>query len=155
MHTSYLSFFLHRQNFWRLKFTPKKRVNYTVNCQFFVNYTVNCQFFALNLKKFTPDKKNLHGRRPWRPWQTRSSWFNCALRDDEAVHWVIIGHYDAVEVGNWLYWVSRGHSCLYILHKVEIWTGVTHASLTHSQMKDRATQLLRDAVIYVLAEFVR
>ena len=32
-------------------------------------YTVNCQFFALNLKKFTPAKKNLHGRRPWRPWQ--------------------------------------------------------------------------------------
>ena len=22
-HTSYLSFFLHRQNFWRIKFTPK------------------------------------------------------------------------------------------------------------------------------------
>ena len=31
---------------------------------------------------------------------TRSSWFNCALRDDEAVYWVIIGHYEAVEVGN-------------------------------------------------------
>ena len=27
-HTFYLSFFLHRQNFWRIKFTPKKRVNY-------------------------------------------------------------------------------------------------------------------------------
>ena len=27
-HTSYLSFFLHEQNFWRIKFTPKKRVNY-------------------------------------------------------------------------------------------------------------------------------
>ena len=24
-------------------------------------YTVNCQFFALNLSKFTPAKKNLHG----------------------------------------------------------------------------------------------
>ena len=32
-------------------------------------YTLNCQFFALNLKKFTPAKKNLHRRRPWRPWQ--------------------------------------------------------------------------------------
>ena len=31
---------------------------------------------------------------------TRSSWFNCALRDDEALYWVIIGHYEAVEVGN-------------------------------------------------------
>ena len=27
-HTWYLSFFLHEQNFWRIKFTPKKRVNY-------------------------------------------------------------------------------------------------------------------------------
>ena len=27
-HTSYLSFFLHEQNFWRIKFTLKKRVNY-------------------------------------------------------------------------------------------------------------------------------
>ena len=28
LHTWYLSFFLHWQNFWRIKFTPKKRVNY-------------------------------------------------------------------------------------------------------------------------------
>ena len=27
-HTWYLSFFLHEQNFWRIKFTPKKHVNY-------------------------------------------------------------------------------------------------------------------------------
>ena len=32
--------------------------------------------------------------------QTRSSWLNCALRDDEAVYWVSIGHYEAVAVGN-------------------------------------------------------
>ena len=31
---------------------------------------------------------------------TRSSWFICALRDDEAVYWVSIGHYEAVAVGN-------------------------------------------------------
>ena len=30
----------------------------------------------------------------------RSSWLNCALRDDEAVYWVSIGHYEAVAVGN-------------------------------------------------------
>ena len=63
-----------------------------------------------------------------------------ALRDDEAVYWVSIGRYEAVAVDNWWYWVSRGHLCLYILHKVEIWTGVTDASLT--TLKDRATQLL-------------
>ena len=32
--------------------------------------------------------------------QTRSSWLNCGLRDDEAVYWVSIGHYEAVAVGN-------------------------------------------------------
>ena len=79
--------------------------------------------------------------------QTRSSWLNCALRDDEAVYWVSIGHYEAVAVGNWWYWVSRGYLCLYLLHKVKIWTGVTGA-LTHwltdslTTLKDRATQLL-------------
>ena len=55
-HTSYLSFFLHGQNFWRIKFTPKKRVNYDkihgklpIFCVITAKYTVNCQFFALNL----------------------------------------------------------------------------------------------------------
>ena len=62
----------------------------------------------------------------------RSSWLNSALRDDEAVYWVSIGHYEALAIGNWWYWVSRGHSGLYILQKVEIWTGVTDASLTDS-----------------------
>ena len=33
-------------------------------------------------------------------YKTRSSWLNCALRDDEAVYWVSIGHYEAVAVGN-------------------------------------------------------
>ena len=32
--------------------------------------------------------------------KTRSSWLNCALRDDEAVYWVSIGHYEEVAVGN-------------------------------------------------------
>ena len=31
---------------------------------------------------------------------TRSSWLNCALRNDKAVYWVSIGHYEAVAVGN-------------------------------------------------------
>ena len=61
---------------------------------------------------------------------TRYSWLYCTLQDDEAVYWVSIGYYEAVAVGNWWYWVSRGHWCLYLLHKVEIWTGVTYAWLT-------------------------
>ena len=32
--------------------------------------------------------------------QTRSSWVNCALRDEEAVYWVSVAHYEAVAVGN-------------------------------------------------------
>ena len=32
--------------------------------------------------------------------RTRSSWLNCALRDDKAVYWVSKGHYEAVAVGN-------------------------------------------------------
>ena len=32
--------------------------------------------------------------------KTRSSWLNCASRDDEAVYWVSIGHYEAVAVGH-------------------------------------------------------
>ena len=38
------------------------------------------------------------------------------------MYWVSIEHYEAVAFGNWWYWVSRGHPCLYILQKVEIWT---------------------------------
>ena len=30
--------------------------------------------------------------------KTRSSWLKCALRDDEAVYWVSLGHYEAVAV---------------------------------------------------------
>ena len=32
--------------------------------------------------------------------KTRSNWLNCALRDDEAVYWVSIGHYEAEAVSN-------------------------------------------------------
>ena len=32
---------------------------------------------------------------------TRSSWVNCALRDEEAVHWVSsVAHYETLVVGN-------------------------------------------------------
>ena len=55
-HTWYLSFFLHEQKFWRIKFTPKKRVNYDkiysklpIFCVIMAKYRVNCQFFAFNL----------------------------------------------------------------------------------------------------------
>ena len=45
-------------------------------------------------------RKIVSNPRTEKDYQTRSSWFNCALRDDEALYWVIIGHYEAVEVGN-------------------------------------------------------
>ena len=37
------------------------------------------------------------------------------------------------------YKVSKGLVCLYILEKVEIWSGVTDAAHTHSQTEYRAT----------------
>ena len=40
------------------------------------------------------------GREDQAKYKTRSSWLNCALRDDEAVSWANIGHYEAVAVGN-------------------------------------------------------
>ena len=77
-------------------------------------------------------------------------WLNCALRVDEAIYWIGIGHQwlvlggtESVWGGNWCYWVSGGHWCLYILNKVEIWSGVTNALPTDWQtLKNRATQLL-------------
>ena len=47
-----------------------------------VTSTVGCKMIGEKLKR------------------TRSSWFNCALRDDEAVCWVSIGHYEVLAVGN-------------------------------------------------------
>ena len=64
---TYLIFviFFTQAKFLENKIYTKKRVNYTVNCQFFVNYTVNCQFFALNLYKFTLGNFFLHRHRLW------------------------------------------------------------------------------------------
>ena len=68
-HTWYLSFFLHEQNFWRIKFTPKKGVNYDkihrklpILCVITAKYTVNCQFRVKSVKIYT-SQKNLHWRR--------------------------------------------------------------------------------------------
>ena len=52
---------------------------------------------------------------------------------------VVLGQYNSVLLSIKLYWVSKGLVCLYILEKVEIWSGVTDASQT---TEDRATQLL-------------
>ena len=48
----------------------------------------------------TPEnmKKKLEREREVK--KTRSSWLNCALRGDEAVYWVSLGHYEAEAVGN-------------------------------------------------------
>ena len=48
-------------------------------------------YVIFNCKRKKWDKKCL---------ETRSSWLNCALRDDEAVYLVSRGHYEAVAVGN-------------------------------------------------------
>ena len=63
-------------------------------------------FPFLSLAQFTTFKESMINRlsnlinRNRLETKTRSSWLNCALRDDEAVYWVSIGHYEAVAVGN-------------------------------------------------------
>ena len=56
---------------------------------------------------------------------------------------VVLGQYNSVLLSIKLYWVSKGLVCLYILEKVEIWSGDTDASQTDRQTTEyRATQLL-------------
>ena len=97
--------------------------------------TYRTEYISLNNKLIgQPSRQswNCHQQTNEKWFNYRSSCINCALQNDEDVYWVSIGHYEAVAVGYWWYWVSVGHLCLYILHKVEIWTGVTDALLTHS-----------------------
>ena len=46
---------------------------------------------------------------------------------------VVLGQYNSVLLRIKLYWVSKGLVCLYILEKVEIWSGDTDACHTHRQ----------------------
>ena len=84
------------------------------------------------------------------------SWLNSALRDDKLQvvldgrywvgkwrYWLVLGQYKLVLLGIRWYRVSKGLVCLYILEKVEIWSGDTDASQTDRQTTEyRATQLL-------------
>ena len=45
-------------------------------------------------------------------------------------YWLVLGQYKLVLLDIRWYMVSKGLVCLYILEKVEIWSGVTDASLT-------------------------
>ena len=63
-HTKFLENKIYTEKRRKLRQNTQKIANFL---RYNAKYTVNCQFFALHLKKFTPAKKNLHGRRPWRP----------------------------------------------------------------------------------------
>ena len=52
----------------------------------------------LHGRQETKEKQETRGIKETR--ETRSSWLNCALRDDEAVHWVSIGYCEALAIGN-------------------------------------------------------
>ena len=62
LHTWYLSFFLHWQNFWRIKFTPKKRVNYD-------KIHSKLPIFRVKSLKIYTGQKKFTRTCPWRPWQ--------------------------------------------------------------------------------------
>ena len=53
---------------------------------------------------------------------------------------VVLGQYNLVLLGIKWYWISIGFLCLYILKKVEIWTGVTIAGQRRQTRKDRSAQ---------------
>ena len=58
-------------------------------------------------------------------------------------YWLVLGQYKLELLGFRWYRVSKGLVCLYILEKVEIWSGVTDASHTDWQTSEyRATQLV-------------
>ena len=58
-------------------------------------------------------------------------------------YWLVLGQYKLELLGFRWYRVSKGLVCLYILEKVEIWSGVTNASHTDWQTSEyRATQLV-------------
>ena len=66
-HTSYLSFFLHKQNFWRIKFTPKKRVNYDkihrklpIFLRYYGKIHSKLPIFRVESVKIYTGQKNLH-----------------------------------------------------------------------------------------------
>ena len=67
-----------------------------------------------------------------------------SLHGDTGWHLVVLGHYKLVLLNTWWYRVTIGLLCLYLLKKVEIWSGVTDAGHTHRQhnIDDRATQLV-------------
>ena len=50
-------------------------------------------------------------------------------------YWLVLDQYKLVLFDIRWYRVSKGLVCLYILEKVEIWSGVTDASQTHRQQK--------------------
>ena len=52
-------------------------------------------------------------------------------------YWLVLGQYKLVLLGIRWYMVSKGLVCLYILEKVEIWSGDTDAWHTHSLTDNR------------------
>ena len=66
---SYLSFLLHRQDFWIPNFYTQKLRKTPKNYNKYPKKVYNMQFFAFNLENFTPDRIFLHGHRPWCPRQ--------------------------------------------------------------------------------------
>ena len=60
VHTSYLSFLLHRQDFRTPNFTPKKTTKVTKNAKNVSEKVIYMHFFSLILEKITPHRKFLH-----------------------------------------------------------------------------------------------
>ena len=69
-HTSYLSFFFTQAKFLENKIYTENRINYD-------KLHSKLQIFRIKSLKIYTGQKNLHGRRPWRPWQISGMCLQC------------------------------------------------------------------------------
>ena len=119
-HTWYLSFFLHWQNFWRIKFTPKKRVNYDkihsklpIFCVITAKYTVNCKFFRVRSVKIYTSQKKFTWTSSVRPWQISGMVLSSII---SLVFWLTLGIFLVEYIHNIFQVFLRIFSMVFLAH---------------------------------------
>ena len=89
-----------KTNILQNKETNMPKYSYGENLLMLFNLSISL-YLTLAQSATNTKTKSLQTREQiYKKKKTRSSWLNCALRDDEAVYWVSVGHYEVVAVGN-------------------------------------------------------
>ena len=70
-------------------------------------------------------------------------------------YWLVLGQYKLVLLDIRWYMVSKGLVCLYILEKVEIWSGVTNTSHTDWQTTEYSATQLVSSIKHKLSHAIR